>query len=253
MSKKANIIIPARYGSSRYRGKPLAKILGREMVLRVADICSKVVDKKRLFIATDSKKILNVAKKSNYNAILTSTKCLTGTDRVAEASKKIKSNIFINVQGDEPTINPKDIKKIIEAKIKYPKDPSLLYNPINIYPLGFKDLTEDQQAAIFATDNTQFSFNIDTHTINKVKNLFGLDKDETFSVQANGKGVSVNGKSFNAVINPQSNGEGAVTVYKKYLNLLDREEQTVHVTDSKIVFQSTESETLLTVSTCQTA
>ena len=119
--------------------------------------------------------------------------------------------------------------------------------------LGFKDLTPEQQNAIFAVDNTQFSFNIDTHTINKVKNLFGLDKDETFSVQANGKGVSVNGKSFNAVINPQSNGEGAVTVYKKYLNLLDREEQTVHVTDSKIVFQSTESETLLTVSTCQTA
>ena len=119
--------------------------------------------------------------------------------------------------------------------------------------LGFKDLTADQQAAIFATDNTQFSFNIDTHTINKVKNLFGLDKDETFSVQANGKGVSVNGKSFNAVINPESNGQGEVTVYKKYLNLLDREEQTVHVADSKIVFQSTESNTLLTVSTCQTA
>tara|TARA_B100000085_G_scaffold101049_1_gene91907 strand:- start:471 stop:1214 length:744 start_codon:yes stop_codon:yes gene_type:complete len=119
--------------------------------------------------------------------------------------------------------------------------------------LGFKDLTEDQQAAIFATDNTQFSFNIDTHTINKVKNLFGLDKDETFSVQANGKGVSVNGKSFNAVINPESNGQGEVTVYKKYLNLLDKEEQTVHVADSKIVFQSTESNTLLTVSTCQTA
>jgi len=119
--------------------------------------------------------------------------------------------------------------------------------------LGFKDLTEDQQAAIFATDNTQFSFNIDTHTISKVKNLFGLDKDETFSVQANGKGVSVNGKSFNAVINPESNGQGEVTVYKKYLNLLDKEEQTVHVADSKIVFQSTESNTLLTVSTCQTA
>ena len=119
--------------------------------------------------------------------------------------------------------------------------------------LGFKDLTVDQQAAIFATDSTQFSFNIDTHTINKVKNLFGLDKDETFSVQANGKGVSVNGKSFNAIINPESNGQGEVTVYKKYLNLLDREEQTVHVADSKIVFQSTESNTLLTVSTCQTA
>jgi hypothetical protein len=119
--------------------------------------------------------------------------------------------------------------------------------------LGFKDLTPAQQDAIFAVDNTKFSFNIDTHTINKVKNLFGLDSEETFSVKANGKGVAVNGKSFNAVINPESNGEGAVTVYKKYLNLLDREEQKVHVTDSKLVFQSTESNTLLTVSTCQTA
>ena len=119
--------------------------------------------------------------------------------------------------------------------------------------LGFKDLTEAQQQAIFAVDNTKFSFNIDTHTINRVKNLFGLDSEETFSVKSNGTGVSVNGKSFNAVINPESNGQGDVTVYKKYLNLLDREEQTVHVTDSKLVFQSTESNTLLTVSTCQTA
>ena len=65
--------------------------------------------------------------------------------------------------------------------------------------------------------------------------------------------VSVSGKSFNATINPESNGKGEVTVYKKYLNLLDREEQKVHISDGKIVFQSTESQTLLTVSTCQTA
>ena len=115
-----SIIIPARFGSSRYRGKPLVKILNREMVLRVADICSKVVDKKKLFIATDSKKISKVVKKAKYNVVMTSSKCLTGTDRVAEASKKINSKIYINVQGDEPTIDPNDIKKIISAKIKYP-------------------------------------------------------------------------------------------------------------------------------------
>ena len=85
---KKIIIIPARYGSSRYKGKPLVKILKREMVLRVADICSKVVGKKDLFIATDNKKISNVAKMTNYNVVMTSSKCLTGTDRVAEASKK---------------------------------------------------------------------------------------------------------------------------------------------------------------------
>ncbi len=114
-----SIIIPARYGSSRYKGKPLVKILGREMVIRVADICNKIKNVK-VYIATDSKKIAHIAKKFGYKFILTSSSCLTGTDRVAEASHKIKSKIFVNVQGDEPTINPKDIKKIIEAKKKFP-------------------------------------------------------------------------------------------------------------------------------------
>ncbi|SMF79542.1 3-deoxy-manno-octulosonate cytidylyltransferase [Candidatus Pelagibacter sp. HIMB1321] len=114
------IVIPARYGSRRYTGKPLVKILGREMILRVADICKKVVKKDDLFIATDDKRISKKVSENGYKFIMTSKKCLTGTDRVAEASKKIKSDIFINVQGDEPTINPKDIKKIIKAKIKFP-------------------------------------------------------------------------------------------------------------------------------------
>ena len=116
---KKVIIIPARFGSSRYRGKPLVKILNREMVLRVADICSKVVGKEDCYVATDSKKIANVVLKNGYKVKMTSSKCLTGTDRVAEASFKIKSKIYINVQGDEPTINPIDIKKVINAKIKY--------------------------------------------------------------------------------------------------------------------------------------
>ena len=90
------------------------------MVLRVADICAKVIGKKNLYIATDSKKISKVVSKNGYNYIMTSRNCLTGTDRVAEASKKINSKIFINVQGDEPGINPKDIKKVINEKIKYP-------------------------------------------------------------------------------------------------------------------------------------
>jgi len=117
---KKVIIIPARFGSSRYRGKPLVKILNREMVLRVTDICTKVVGKENCYVATDSKKIANVVLKNGYKAKMTSNKCLTGTDRVAEASFKIKSKIYINVQGDEPTINPSDIKKVINAKIKYP-------------------------------------------------------------------------------------------------------------------------------------
>ena len=87
------------------------------MVLRVADICSKVVGKKNLYVATDDHKIKNVVENSNYNVIMTSKTCLTGTDRVAEASNKIKADIYINVQGDEPTINPSDIKKLLKQKL----------------------------------------------------------------------------------------------------------------------------------------
>ena len=128
---KIVIIILARYGSSRYKSKSLAKILNREMFLWVADICLKICGRKNLYIATDNNKITKVVNKENYNVIMTSSKCLTGTDRVAEASKKIKSNIYINVQGDEPTINPSDIKKIIQAKIKYPNHVICGYDKIH--------------------------------------------------------------------------------------------------------------------------
>ena len=127
---KKVIIIPARYGSSRYKGKPLVKILNRE-ILRVADICAKVVNKKDLYIATDSNKISKVVNDAGYKTIMTSSNCLTGTDRVAEASRKIKSDIYINVQGDEPTINPKDIRKVINAKLKHPNHVVCGYDKIH--------------------------------------------------------------------------------------------------------------------------
>ena len=120
MKNRTVIIVPARYGSSRYKGKPLVKILGRELVLRVADTCAKTVGVENLFIATDDNRIKKLVVQSKFNSVMTSKKCLTGTDRVAEASKKIKAKIYINVQGDEPLVNIKDIKKIINAKKKFP-------------------------------------------------------------------------------------------------------------------------------------
>jgi len=130
-SNRTVIVIPARYGSSRYKGKPLVKILGRELVLRVADICAKTLGKESTYVATDSNKIADKVREAKYNFVLTSKKCLTGTDRVAEASKKIKGKIFINVQGDEPLVNPKDIRKIIEAKKKYPNHVICGYDKIH--------------------------------------------------------------------------------------------------------------------------
>ena len=118
--KNVKIIIPARYGSSRLPGKPLKLICGKEMIFHVAERCRKVLGNKNLFIATDSSKIQKRVKDYKFNVIMTSKTCLTGTDRVAQAIKKISGKIFINVQGDEPLINPSDVKKIINAKKKFP-------------------------------------------------------------------------------------------------------------------------------------
>ena len=112
------LVIPARYNSKRLPGKPLINIKGIPMILRTYNQCKKAVNPSKILVATDHKKILDLCKKNNINVVMTSKKCLTGTDRVAEISKKIKKDFYINVQGDEPICNPTDIKKIIDVAKK---------------------------------------------------------------------------------------------------------------------------------------
>ena len=113
------VVIPARLKSFRLPNKPLVKILGKEMILRTIDRCKLIIDKKFLYVATDSLKLKNFLNKNNfYNVVLTSTKNKTGTDRIFDFSKTIKAKRYINVQGDEPIVNPKDIKKIIDISKK---------------------------------------------------------------------------------------------------------------------------------------
>lgn len=106
------IIIPARYKSSRFPGKPLAMIKGTPLIKRVWDICIKAVPKEQVFVATDDNRIQKYCINNNMNVLLTSESCLTGTDRVYEASLQIDADLYINVQGDEPTLNPRDISLI---------------------------------------------------------------------------------------------------------------------------------------------
>jgi len=116
------IIIPARYQSSRFPGKPLVDILGMSMINRVWEKCIKVLQKEFVFVATDSDKIIEHCKNNNIQVVMTSRDCLTGTDRVYEASKKLNIRTVINVQGDEPLVDPKDIYAVIDAAEKYPNN-----------------------------------------------------------------------------------------------------------------------------------
>ena len=120
MIPKVAVVIPARYKSSRFPGKPLAKIKGKEMILWVAGIAELAVGLENVYIATENEEIVDVVKSYGYKVVLTSDSCATGTDRVAEAALEIDADIIINIQGDEPLLNPKDITRVIEQKLKYP-------------------------------------------------------------------------------------------------------------------------------------
>ena len=111
---KFTVVIPARYDSSRFPGKPLKKILNVPMLLRTYRQCAKIFDNSQIIVASDSTKIINFCKKNQINAISTSSKCLTGTDRVAEVANKIDADVYINVQGDEPIFNPSDLKLLAD-------------------------------------------------------------------------------------------------------------------------------------------
>jgi len=120
MNPKVAVVIPARYKSSRFPGKPLAKIKGKEMIIWVAEIAEKAIGKGNVYIATENEEIVDVVKGYGYKVILTSDSCQTGTDRVAEAAMEIDADIIINIQGDEPMLDPSDIQKVIDYKILYP-------------------------------------------------------------------------------------------------------------------------------------
>jgi len=109
------IIIPARYQSTRLPGKPLIDICGQSMIQRTYDRCCQALSDKDVFVATDDDRIVRHCLNNNINVVMTPGSCKTGTDRVFEASKKIEADVYINVQGDEPIINPKDVKKVIET------------------------------------------------------------------------------------------------------------------------------------------
>lgn len=127
MAKNLNfiVVVPARFASKRLPGKPLKNIAGLPMIVRTCKQCLKVIDKNRLVVATDDQRIKKICEKYSLRVIITSKRCKTGTDRVAEVAKKIKAKNYINVQGDEPLFNPTDLKKMI-TKLKTNKERILL-------------------------------------------------------------------------------------------------------------------------------
>ena len=120
-SKKGFVVIgviPARYGSTRLPAKSLAMIHGKPMIQHVYERCLKSKLLSEVLVATDDKRIFDTVIDFGGNVVMTSKAHKSGTDRIGEAVRNIKCDIVVNIQGDEPMIDPRNIDKAIEPLMK---------------------------------------------------------------------------------------------------------------------------------------
>jgi 3-deoxy-manno-octulosonate cytidylyltransferase (CMP-KDO synthetase) len=113
-------IIPARFKSTRFPGKPLVNILGKPLIIHVSEKVEAALGKENFVIATEDQRIVDEVEKWGYKATLTTDKPKTGTDRLWEVAQIMPARIYLNIQGDEPMVRPEDILKIYEAKTLFP-------------------------------------------------------------------------------------------------------------------------------------
>ncbi len=134
-------VIPARMSSSRFPGKPLAKINGRELVLRVADIARKAKYFDRIIIATEDEKIRDLAIYHHYESWITKSH-YTCTHRVAEVASQLSCDYVFNLQGDEPMTNPDDLDKVVEFGVNNNADMVQPYRALTDQDLEDEDCVQ---------------------------------------------------------------------------------------------------------------
>ncbi|MBI5816264.1 MAG: 3-deoxy-manno-octulosonate cytidylyltransferase [Nitrospinae bacterium] len=122
MKPQVLAVIPARYGSTRLPAKALKLIGGVPMIQRVHERVKLMKTAGRVIVATDDERIAKVIRDAGGEAMLTSPDHPSGTDRVAEVAEKVPADIIVNVQGDEPFIDPAAVDMAVEALLG---DPSL--------------------------------------------------------------------------------------------------------------------------------
>ncbi len=112
---KTVIVIPARFASTRLPGKPLLEIAGEAMVVRVWRRCSEVRGVERVIVATDDERVRLAVTEAGGEAMMTSPDHRSGTDRVAEAVGSVDCDLVVNVQGDEPFLEPRAVEELLDC------------------------------------------------------------------------------------------------------------------------------------------
>ena len=113
-------VIPSRYASVRYPGKALALLRGKPLILHVVDQVRRATSLDEVIVATDDDRIADAVRSAHCQVAMTSSECPTGSDRVAEAVRGRDWDIVVNIQGDEPDVDPRVIDRVVEALIESP-------------------------------------------------------------------------------------------------------------------------------------
>jgi 3-deoxy-D-manno-octulosonate cytidylyltransferase len=108
-------VIPARYASTRFPGKPLTEVCGKTMIERVYEQATEIAGIGRVIVATDDERIMTVVNGFGGNSVMTGRECASGTDRVAEAVKDIDADAVINVQGDQVILDSNALAGLVEC------------------------------------------------------------------------------------------------------------------------------------------
>jgi 3-deoxy-manno-octulosonate cytidylyltransferase (CMP-KDO synthetase) len=111
-------VIPARYDSTRLPGKPLLLLGGKPLVLWVVERALAARTVSRVIVATDDERILGAVRAAGFEGMMTRAEHLSGSDRVAEVARDLDAEIIVNVQGDEPLIEPETIDRAVKALIE---------------------------------------------------------------------------------------------------------------------------------------
>jgi 3-deoxy-manno-octulosonate cytidylyltransferase (CMP-KDO synthetase) len=146
-------IIPARYASSRFPGKPLVEIVGKPMIQRVYERTRQASGVGRVLVATDDERIVQAVQRFGGDAVMTSSGHPTGTDRLAEVAATLDAELIVNVQGDEPLIEPSAIDA---ALAPFAEAPMLVMSTLRC-PIPSVDELFDISVTKVVTDRDDFA------------------------------------------------------------------------------------------------
>lgn len=131
-------VIPARYGSVRFPGKPLARLNGKPLIQQVWERVREAKSLDELVVATDDERIVKAVEGFGGKAVQTSTQFVSGTDRVWAVAKETKAELIVNIQGDEPLLTPGMVDKVVEI---LEKDPEALMATLSFRMKGAEGYT----------------------------------------------------------------------------------------------------------------